>query len=136
VPGLDPHRWPGLRALRRPFELSWPRGITQLRHAHAERRQCSDRTDVSIRSAGAGHVHRQRHHADDHQSRDEGILHVHEEALSPVIFGKLPLVMSLVHSLRHIALATALTASAIMIAGCGNGNDPKTAKVASGPMPE
>lgn len=41
-----------------------------------------------------------------------------------------------VHSLRHIVLATALTASAIAIAGCGDGNEPKTAKVASGPMPE
>ena len=45
--------------------------------------------------------------------------------------------MSLVHSFRHIALATAVTTfAAIGIAGCGGGDDPKTAKVASSPMPE
>jgi len=49
--------------------------------------------------------------------------------------------MSLVHSFqslgRSMFLATAVAASAaICIVGCGGGNDPKTAKVASGPMPE
>lgn len=38
---------------------------------------------------------------------------------------------------RSMFLATAVTASAaITIVGCGGNNEPKTAKVASGPMPE
>ena len=52
-------------------------------------------------------------------------------------FGKLPHAMSLRHNLRNVFLATAVTASAaICIVGCGGSGDPKTAKVASGPMPE
>lgn len=44
--------------------------------------------------------------------------------------------MSLANSLRSVALATVTTLAAIGIAGCGGGNEPKTAKVVSGPMPE
>jgi len=40
-------------------------------------------------------------------------------------------------SFRNVLLATSVTAfAAISITGCGDGNEPKTAKVASGPMPE
>ncbi|OJY25727.1 MAG: hypothetical protein BGO98_34475 [Myxococcales bacterium 68-20] len=45
--------------------------------------------------------------------------------------------MSLVQSFRHVALATAVTTfAAISVVGCGGGADPKTANVASSPMPE
>ena len=39
-------------------------------------------------------------------------------------------------SFRPIVLATAVVLAAASITACGGGNDPKTAKVTSGPMPE
>jgi hypothetical protein len=44
--------------------------------------------------------------------------------------------MTFVPSLRRLLTATTLTFAAIGLAGCGEGSEPKTAKVASGPMPE
>lgn len=44
--------------------------------------------------------------------------------------------MSLVHSFRHLAVATTVTLSALSFLGCGEGGEAKSAKVASGPMPE
>jgi len=39
-------------------------------------------------------------------------------------------------SLRSVCLAVALTSLAVGLAGCGDGNEAKSAKVTSGPMPE
>jgi hypothetical protein len=36
----------------------------------------------------------------------------------------------------HGLVAAALVSSSLLVVGCGDGNEPKTAKVASGPMPE
>ncbi len=44
--------------------------------------------------------------------------------------------MNPLSTLRRAAFVTALSLAAVGLAGCGDGNDPKTAKVASGPMPE
>lgn len=44
--------------------------------------------------------------------------------------------MSLARTLRKIALATALSAGALSLVGCGGGEDPKTAKIAAAPMPD
>lgn len=44
--------------------------------------------------------------------------------------------MSLNSSLRRVLLATSVSFAALGLVGCGGGNDPKTANVASSPMPE
>lgn len=44
--------------------------------------------------------------------------------------------MSLANTFRKLALAASLTAGALSLAACAGGNDAKSAKVASGPMPE
>lgn len=44
--------------------------------------------------------------------------------------------MSLLRSFRSLFVATVTASAAICIVGCGSSSDPKTAKVASGPMPE
>src|SRR4051794_9288862 len=42
----------------------------------------------------------------------------------------------ILQSLRCVCVAVALTCLAVGSAGCGDGNEAKTAKVTSGPMPE